>query len=64
VAADSRIRPPAYEYWSVHCLPASSRPLYVDAVSEDSCASVCGTHDDDFVVALLYRPDKKKSKQT
>jgi len=44
VAVDSRIRPPACsEYWSVHCLPTSSRPLYVETIREDSHAPGRGT---------------------
>jgi len=39
VADNSWIRPPACsEYWSVHCLAMSSRPLYEEAVHEDSHA--------------------------
>ena len=44
VYMDSRIRPPACsEYWSVHCLPTSSRPLYVETIREDSHAPGRGT---------------------
>jgi len=39
VAADSQIRPPVCsEYWSVHCLLVSPRPLYMEAICEDSYA--------------------------
>ena len=37
VAVDSQIRPPACsEYWSVHWLVTSPRPLYMEAAREDS----------------------------
>jgi len=37
MAADGHIRSPfCSEYWSVRCLATSSRPLYVDAIREDS----------------------------
>jgi len=41
VAVDSQITdPPACsEYWSVHWLPASPKPLHVEAVREDSHAA-------------------------
>ena len=34
---------PGRKYWSVYCLPASPRPLYVEAIREDSRASCRGT---------------------
>jgi len=39
VAADSQIRPPVCsEYWSVHYLLMSWRPLYMEAICEDNHA--------------------------
>ena len=44
MAVDSQITPPAHEYRSVHCLLMSSRPLYVEAIYQDSYVPVWGNH--------------------
>jgi len=52
VAVYSRIiAPTCSEYWSVHCLPTSSRPLYVEATCEDSHAPGRGTH---LLMIVIY----------
>ena len=52
VAVYSRIiAPTCSEYWSVHCLPTSSRPLYLEATCEDSHAPGPGTH---LLMIVIY----------
>jgi len=59
VAADSRIRPPVCsEYWSVHYLLMSWRPLYMEAICEDNhalgqCTLVIITTTDGWITAYI-----------
>ena len=55
VAVDSWIRPPACKYRSVHWLPASPRPLYVEAVPEDGHTPGRGTLVMMIMISLLAR---------